>query len=71
MARVARFLSWLRRRDPGEQQHRQQFINLELMKSWKSGYIMMFGIIGTIAYDQINDPSRVKLPIQDGRSGVT
>ena len=67
---MARFLNYLKWRDPGARGHRQQFLNIELTKYATSTWFVLIGVILSIVYDQVQDPSRVKLPIQDGRSNV-
>jgi len=68
---LARFFAWMRRRDPGASQLRQQWMNLEQVKAWHQGASAICLVLGVMIYEQTMDPSSVRLPIQDGRSGVT
>ena len=46
-------------------------LNLNAVMQKASYLIVVIAVIGSLIYDQRKDPSKVKLPKFDGRSGVT
>ncbi len=61
----------LKKRDPGEGRYNHAHVAARIWQRQTMSIFLAFSVAGTVVFDQLRDPSSVKMPIQDGRSLVT